>query len=102
MFNNNQFARTVRLNLDVDVNVHILRAAQKEMNQPFGVATGRVRAALRNAVLESMSGMVLRLSPEGVVTIGCAGDEGFSLGDTGVVDASLIFGNSSPLARSED
>lgn len=94
--------RTVRLDLQLDVNVHLVRAAQRQMDVPFGVARSRIRAAVRNFLLEELPSAALAVNDDGGAELGFAGEEGFTQGDKGIVDASLLFGRPSPFAESSE
>lgn len=90
--------RTVRVTLDLDINVHAVKAFQRGANVKFGVAASRVRSALRNFVLDELPNVVLVMNEDGTAECGIAGEEGFAQSDPGVIDASLLFGRPSAFA----
>lgn len=84
------------IQIDLGINTHIVKAVQSNLDCSFGVARGRIRAALRNAILDVLPEMVTRIESGGNVSVGFVGEEGFNQGDEGVIDASLLFGIPSP------
>lgn len=96
--NDQREQRAVRLDIQVDVNVHMVRGAQRQMDVPFGVARSRIRAAARNFLLQEFGSAVLAVNGDGTAEIGYTDDEGFGQDDEGVVDANMLFGKPSPFS----
>ncbi len=90
--------KTVRLDMQVYVNVNMVDAAQRQMNVKFGVARSRIRAAARNFLLQEFASAVLAVNEDGTVEIGYVDEDGFGQDDEGVIDASLLFGKPSPFS----
>lgn len=95
--NNNQ-QRTARLTIDLDVNVHAIRAFQRNADTTFSVSASRIRSAIRNFLIDSLVDGVLVMNEDGTAEVGIAGEEGFTQGASGVIDASLLFGRPSAFA----